>query len=135
MFHEIPPANRKRLREFGFVTGIGLILIFGLFLPWIKGHSAPTFLWVLSAILIALGAIAPMTLRPAYYLWMRFGAILGWINSRIILGIVFYGLVFPIGLLFKAMKKDPMERQFDRQRSSYRKKSALLPPSRMENPY
>ncbi len=135
MFHEIPKATRKNLREFGFVFGIGLILIFGLLLPWLRGHGSPKAIWIVSAISMTLGAIAPATLRPAYYLWMRIGAVLGWINSKIILGLVFYIIVTPMGLVFKLLKKDPLTRKLNAEATTYRTTSEQRQPVTMENPY
>jgi hypothetical protein len=51
---------------------------------------------------------------------MRLGGILGWINTRIILAIGFYGLFMPIGIIMRMMGKDPLRRAFDPKIQSYR---------------
>ena len=71
--HEIPTLSRKGLREFAIVTGGVLAVIFGLLLPWIFDNSYPYWPWIVWAVLSAWGLIAPMSLRPVYRLWMRFG--------------------------------------------------------------
>ena len=66
---------------------------------------------------------------------MRFGLVLGWVNSRIILGIIFYGLVLPMGALMRLFKTDPMQRQFQKKLDSYRIPSRSVAKSSMETPY
>jgi large-conductance mechanosensitive channel len=63
---------------------------------------------------------APMQLNPVYRIWMRFGLIIGSIMSRIILGIVFFLVVTPLAILMRMTGKDPMNRQLDTTRESYR---------------
>jgi hypothetical protein len=66
---------------------------------------------------------------------MKIGHVLGWINTRIILGIVFFVLFTPLALLFRVFGRDPMERKLDGSMSSYRKPSHHLPRERMEKPF
>jgi hypothetical protein len=50
---------------------------------------------------------------------MAFAFALGWINTRIILGIFFYGILFPVGLVLKILRRDPLARKVDRRAASY----------------
>ena len=120
MFTEIPVLDRKGLRDFGLLTGALFAGIFGLFLPWHFGWSWPVWPWALFGALGITALVAPMALNPVYKIWMRFGLVIGSVMSRIILGIVFFLVVTPLGLLMRATGKDPMNRSFDRNCSSYR---------------
>lgn len=120
MFNEIPTLDRKGLREFGLITGALFAGIFGLLLPWKFEWQWPIWPWLLFAALAAAALIAPMSLRPVYNAWMRFGLVIGSIMSRIILGIVFFLVVTPLGVLMRATGKDPMHRSFNRSAASYR---------------
>jgi hypothetical protein len=51
---------------------------------------------------------------------MWIGHILGWVNTRILLGLVFYGLITPMGILFRLMGKDVMRRAFAQDSPTYR---------------
>lgn len=75
----------------------------------------------LGAALMLTGGVLPSVLRPIHRVWMRVGHLLGWINTRILLGIVFYGLVTPTGVIFRLLGKDTMRRQaFTEEGSTYR---------------
>jgi len=57
-------------------------------------------------------AILPAALGPVYAAWMRFGFFMNWINTRFLLGLVFYAAMLPMGLFMKAMGGDPMARRY-----------------------
>lgn len=120
MFNEIPELDKKGLRDFGLITGALFALIFGLLLPWKFEWSWPVWPWALLAILAFMAFVSPAALNPVYRIWMRFGLIMGSIISRIILGLVFFLVVTPIGLIMRATGRDPMNRQLDPEMASYR---------------
>ena len=134
--HNIIKVNKKELRDFGLITGIIFVVLFGLILPWLKNHSIPSWPWILATVLWVLALLTPMTLKPVYRVWMKIGEILGGINTRIILGIVFYLLVTPMGLIMRFLgKKDPMERKLDHKQITYRIPSLEKNRLSMEKPY
>jgi hypothetical protein len=51
---------------------------------------------------------------------MAIGHVLGWINTRIILGVIYYGLFTPMGLVMRMGRKDPLRRQYDEAVDTYR---------------
>ena len=59
------------------------------------------------------GLVAPRILAPAYRVWMKLAEVLAWINTRILLGVVFFGVVTPIGLVMRLLGRDPMRRQLE----------------------
>ena len=120
MFNEIPELDKKGLRDFGLITGALFALIFGLLLPWKFEWQWPVWPWILFGLLAIMGFAAPMTLNPVYRVWMRFGLFMGSIISRVILGLVFFLVVTPIGLMMRATGKDPMHRRLDPEATSYR---------------
>lgn len=135
MTHEVKEMDKKDLREFGLVTGAIVAGLFGLILPWLLNKPYPLWPWYVLAVLAGLALLLPTALGPVYKLWMRFGAVMGWINTRIILGVVFYTLFTPISLLLKLMGKDPMQRQLDHKLTSYRVVSKRNPREQMEKPF
>lgn len=123
----------KQLRSFALVTSAMLVAIFGLLLPWIWGYAWPIWPWVVAAILTTWGFAAPGTLNPVYRGWMKFAEVLAWINTRLLLGVVFYAMITPIGFLVRLFGHDAMERKFDPVASSYRAPAAQE--NNMEVPY
>ena len=113
----------KQLRSFGLIVGG----IFPLIRLWpLAVRAEEPRLWAVSmAGGLALPALLfPKVLTPVYRLWMKIGDTLGWINTRIILGLVFYGLFTPTGVVRRALKKDPLQLSFEPEAETYRTSSA-----------
>ncbi|MGI9341647.1 MAG: SxtJ family membrane protein [Gammaproteobacteria bacterium] len=132
--HAIPELDRKGLREFGLVTGGIVAGLFGLFFPWVFERSWPLWPWIVFAVLGGWGLIAPMSLRPVYRGWMRFGLMLSKVMTPLILGIVFFLLITPVAFLMKVFGNDPMSRDFDGS-DSYRVPTKKAKPENLEKPY
>lgn len=101
--------SRPEERKFGVLGAV----VFGLIAFWpLWPLHPPRAEWLLGAgvwLLVAL--IFPLGLRPLYRLWMGLGHVLGWINARIILALVFFCVVTPIGWLLRLVGKDPLRRR------------------------
>jgi hypothetical protein len=124
-------ATRKELRQFGLLVG-AVFTVIGLW-PLVF-RDEPLRLWAvgIGGLLIVFGGILPPVLRPVHKGWMWIGHILGWINTRILLGIVFYALVTPIGLVFRLMGKDTMRQAFTESSTTYRVVRSPRPHSHMK---
>ena len=127
--------DRQELRKFGLVFASGIALIFGLLLPWLFDKPWPAWPWITAGILVTTALLLPPLLRPVFWLWMKFGHVLGWINTRIILGITFLLLFIPVAVVFHLLGKDPMRRRMEPTANSYRINSEPLPRERMEKPF
>jgi len=109
----------KELRTFGLIVG-GIFLILGLWpLVW-RGEEPRLWALIPGIVLVVLGLSLPRSLKAAHKVWMGVGHVLGWINTRIILGVVFYGLITPMGLVMRLFGWDSMRRAFMRDSSTYR---------------
>ena len=101
----------KRLREFGLLIGFGFPILIGWLLPALLGHAFRTWtLWVGIPGLI-LGLTVPRLLKYPYKVWMALGHTLGWINSHIILGLVFVLILQPIAYIMRFRGYDPLRRR------------------------
>ena len=100
--------SKKQLREFGILIGLVIPIFIGWILPAISGH--PFRIWTLwiSIPFLILGILKPKLLTYTYMVWMKFGNALGWINSRIILGLVFLLVLQPIALIMRVLGYDPL---------------------------
>lgn len=138
MTHETNAADvtTSDLRKFGLIMGGMFALIFGGLLPWIfDAKSWPIWPFIVLAVFWTLALAIPESLRKVNEIWLKFGNVMGWVNSRIILGIMFFLLIFPIGLLLKIFGKDAMNRKLDKNSDSYRRVSKQRDPKHLEKPF
>ena len=113
--------SEKQLQEFGFLIGLFFPIFIGWILPAISGHIFRSWsLWVGLPFLM-LGIIKPRLLYYPYKVWIFLGFILGWLNSRIILGLVFLIVLLPISLIMKIFSYDPLRKKKSNE-ISYREK-------------
>ena len=101
--------SKKQLREFGLLIGFGFPILIGWLLPSLFGHQFRTWtLWIgVPGLLI--GFTAPQLLHFPYKGWMLLGHVLGWINSHIILGLVFIFVLQPIAYMMRLTGYDPLK--------------------------
>lgn len=129
-----PSLTPRMMREFALVVSIGFLLLFTA-LPWALRKSPQLWPLALASALGAVAAVQPLWLAPAYRLWMRIGLVLGWINSRIILGIFFFAVITPIGLVMRLLGNDPLRLRADPSLKTYRTPSRARAAQSMERPY
>jgi hypothetical protein len=122
-------VDRAALRSFGLVVGG----IFALIASWPLLFGGPIRVWALvpGTILPALALTWPAMLAPVHRVWMKMGHALGWVNTRIILCVVFYGVFVPMGVFMRARGRDSMRRRFDPDAPTYRLPCKLRPASHM----
>ena len=119
-------ADKKKCIYLFFLTIISMfleILGIGLIIPAVGGHAFRGWtLWIAIPFLI-IGILKPRLLFYPYKGWMALGLALGWINSRIILGLVFLLVLQPIALIMKFVGHDPLKIKKSNERSYRENKS------------
>ena len=133
--HSIPELDARGLRQFALTTSAILALLFGLLLPWLIGHGWPLWPWVIAAVLSLWGLILPRSLRPVYRGWMHFGLLASRVTTPLILGLVYFLMFVPMGVLMRLFGKDPMQRRRQPKAASYRCPSTPAPIESLEKPY
>ena len=88
---------------------------------------------IISIIFLILGLINSNILKPLNFLWMKFGIFLGKIISPLVIGIIFFIVVTPIGILMKLAKKDLLKLKFNDDNSYWIEKNG--PKSKMKNQF
>ena len=101
-------VSKKQLREFGFLIGFGMPILVGWIIPAIGGHLFRTWTFWISVPSLIIGILRPGLLFYPYKVWMSLGLVLGWINSRVILGLVYFIVLLPIALIMKIFGYDPL---------------------------
>ena len=113
------PVTNYHIRTFAFPLG-GIFTIIGLW-PWLW-HESDVRLWalIIAGCLIVPGIVFPRILTPAYRGWMVFAEKLGWFNTRVLLGLIFYGILTPIGIIRSMFGKPSFTCGFDKHAETYR---------------
>jgi hypothetical protein len=128
------PSTPKELRQFGLLVG-GVFAVIGLWPVVFRGESPRLWAMILGSLLIVLGAVVPQSLKQVHHGWMKVGHVLGSINTRIILGIIYYLLITPMGIVMRLMGKDSMHRALAKETTTYRVVRAPRSPQHMRNQF
>ena len=131
---EAPKASASELRNFGLVLGALFALFFGVW-PLLKHHSSTSWPWITAGMLWILALFCPAALSYLHRGWTRLGLALGWVNTRVILTLLFAITIVPLGLVMRLCGRDRMARRLDPGRASYRVPSRRRPDKDMERPY
>ena len=127
--------GKKELRQFGIIMGGMVILLFGVLLPFIFSGKSFYLVWVIGFAFIFLSYLAPSLLGPVYLAWMKFGLIMNKITTPILLGIVFYLIITPVGILMRIMGKEIMQSKTDKNEDTYRCISTRRTKDSLERPF
>ena len=118
-------------RSFGIVFFIVFLLI--ALYPLLKSNDLRIWSLIISFIFLALGLINSKILTPLNRLWFKFGLLLGKIISPLVMGIIFFVVVTPIGIIMRLLKKDLLNLKYNKKESYWIEKSG--PKSKMKNQF
>ena len=131
----MPSNSNSEMRKFGLMMGAVIAALFGLLLPWLFSHDYPRWPWILAGAFWLAAAVAPALLGPVHAAWLKIGHALGWINTRIILGLMFYTVFLVVAVFMKLLGRDPMSRRFDATLETYRMRSEVRERNHLEKPF
>ena len=118
-------------RSFGIVFFVVFLLI--AVYPLINSEEIKVWSIIISFIFLILGLLKSKILSPLNTLWFKFGIFLGKIVSPIIMGVIFFFVVTPIGLTMRLLRKDPLNLKYNLNKSYWIEKSG--PKSKMKNQF
>jgi hypothetical protein len=107
----------KELRRFGLVMTLAFGAITAL-LVW-RGRSSAPYFGALAVLFLVWGLALPRTLAPIERVWMAFSRALSVVMTYVILTVVFFLVITPMGLLLRLMGKDLLQLRFDPAKESY----------------
>lgn len=111
--------NPKSLRKFA-LTMAGAVIVLATIIFLLSSHPQRAFpLWAVGVLFLIAGFIKPLLLKNIHTVWMAFALALGWIMSRVILTILFFVVITPIGLIMRLFGKDPMSRKINPDASTF----------------
>jgi hypothetical protein len=104
-------------RAFGIVFAV----VFGIvgLLPMFSGGDVLGWALMAAALFLTAALVLPSVLAPLNRLWLRLGLVLHKVVNPIMLGIMFFLVVTPIGLVMRALGKDPLRLRFEKSADSY----------------
>ena len=103
-------SSRAQERTSAWTVGLALIAL----AAWSAYRDRVSAGWVLASLgvaLIAAGLFVPPAARAFHLVWMRLAHALGWINSRILLALIFYLVITPVGLVQRLAGRDALRRR------------------------
>ena len=118
-------------RSFGIVFFV-VFFIIGLY-PLINDEDLRIWSIVISVIFLILGLVNSKILSPLNKIWFKFGIFLGKIVSPIIMGVIFFLVVTPIGLIMRLLRKDLLNLKYNSEHSYWIEKTG--PKSKMKNQF
>jgi len=132
---DLTNPDNKILREFGFIMAGAIGGIFGALLPWLFDRPWPMWPWPVAGLFLLCGLAFPSVLKHVFVLWMKFGHLLSRVTTPLILGILFYLVITPFGLVRRVFAKDSMRRSTESDATSYREASNQPDDEHMERPF
>jgi phosphatidylserine synthase len=115
-----PNPSARELRQFAGIWLPAACGILGGLLLWrFDALTAAVILWTFAIAVAVVGLMSPRRIRLVYVGWMRAVSPIGWLFSHLIVAIVFYVVMTPVGLLLRLFGYNPMGRRFDRVAKTY----------------
>ena len=116
-FVENTEPSLKDLRTFSLIWCF-IFIVIGI-LPLLSGDNIRMWAVGVSGFFLVIAFIRPIVLAGFYRIWVKLGQFVGGVVSRVVLIILFYGLITPFGLAFRIMGKDLLNKSPDSERNSY----------------
>ncbi len=128
-------SGKKELKEFGITFAI----VFGLFgvLFWWRHKPYFYYLFFVSVFFMFFGLFLPIALKPIQKIWMAVALVMGSIMTKVILFILFYLVITPIGIICRLSGKDILDLKLDKAKTSYwiKREKSIINKSRYEKQY
>lgn len=109
--------DKKEWRKFGISVAVILLVIATLQL--IFGNELYPYFYGVSVLFLLLGLILPILIKPIFILFSYLGFVMGWIMTRVILAILFYVVVSPLGMISRLCQKNFLDLRMSRSTKSY----------------
>jgi hypothetical protein len=105
------------LRKFGLLFTVVFALIAAY--AWWKGSAYSLYFLGAAGFFLVTGLFFEPVLKPIHRYWMKFAHYLAWLNTRILLGLFYYLVITPVGVIMRLFGKDFIDEKIDRKTRSY----------------
>jgi hypothetical protein len=131
----LTPRDHKELREFGLGLALLIALTFWGLLPWLGDRPRPVWPLIASALLGVAALAWPVAIYPVYRLLLPVARVLGVVNTWLLLGAVFFGMLLPIGWVLRLLGRLQYETRQDPGAATYRIEVDPHREVRLEEPF
>lgn len=123
----VPTPERKDVRNFAFVMSVAAAIVAGI-LWYNDSVQGMQIAGAVAGVFLAAGLLFPMVLKPLFVVWMGIARVLAFVNTHLILALVFYSLFTVIGLVMRLLGRDPLNRKLSPTAKTYwhRREKPLL---------
>lgn len=123
----VPTPERKDVRNFAFVMSVAAAIVAGI-LWYNDSVQGMQIAGAVAGVFLAAGLLFPMVLKPLFVVWMGIARVLAFVNTHLILALVFYSLFTVIGLVMRLLGRDPLDRKLSPTAKTYwhRREKPLL---------
>jgi hypothetical protein len=107
-------SKSPRRRAVGFAIGTAVVFALVALWLWLRKHHPIAAISIGSsgALLLLIAPLWPPGVLAIRWLWMTVAGAIGWVNSRILLGVLFFVVLTPIALLRRALGRPPLDTQW-----------------------
>jgi hypothetical protein len=116
----LTPDDRKDLRHYGLGLALLVVLVFWGLLPWLGDRPRPVWPLGVGGALAVLALAWPLAVYPVYRALLPVARVLGVVNTWLLLGAVFFGILLPVGWVLRRIGRLQYRVGFDPEAASYR---------------
>ena len=116
----LTPQDRQDLRHYGLGLALLIVLVFWGLLPWLGDRPRPAWPLAVGSVLAVLALAWPLAVYPVYRALLPVARVLGVVNTWLLLGAVFFGILLPVGWVLRRMGRLQYRVGFDPAAASYR---------------
>jgi hypothetical protein len=132
---DLTSSDTRPLREFGLGLGLLLVLVFWLLLPWLGERPRPVWPLVAGGSVAALALAWPPAVLPVYRALRPVARVIGTVNTWVLLGAVFFGILLPLGWVLRSLGRLQYRTGFDPGATTYRVDLQRERVTRLEEPF
>ena len=127
--------DTRELRQFGLGLSLLVVVVFWLLLPWLGDRPRPYWPLVSGGVVAALALAWPVAILPVYRLLLPVARVVGLVNTWLLLGAVFFGILLPVGWVLRRLGRLQYLTRFDPGTDSYRIEVPRDHVVRLEEPF
>jgi len=116
---EVNYSDKGEQRKFGIVMAVAITVLGAIRWALHGFHAFPKGFLIVAAVFLVLGIVAPRVLKPVLIVWMKFALAMNWVMTRVILTVAFFVLMIPAAMIMKLTGKDPLNRAWDPNATTY----------------